>query len=303
MLMNKKIAAIVVTYNRCELLVESIDALLNSSVLCDILIIDNNSTDNTRDKIEKYVHINNFKYFNTGKNIGGAGGFNFGIRKAYELGYDYFWLMDDDTIVKKDTLQKLIDASTFLNNDFGFLSSLALWTDGTECVMNKHEIERNIVCSGDLLKNNLLKISSATFVSFFTKREIVEKVGLPIKEYFIWGDDTEYSLRISRLFSSYFVFNSQVIHKMKENKGTGDIYKLTDIERIKRIGNSIRNDCCTYKRISIKKLLGFTKRTLTSIKKVLANKNPHKATKIKIIAKGYLFGLFAFNPKIEKVSK
>lgn len=48
-----------------------------------------------------YIDQKTIFYFNTGRNLGGAGGFNFGVRKAYEAGYDYIWLMDDDTIVEK----------------------------------------------------------------------------------------------------------------------------------------------------------------------------------------------------------
>jgi GT2 family glycosyltransferase len=98
--MNKTIAGIVVTYNRLALLEECIEALMApTDQSFDILIIDNASTDGTGERMQDYVRNGSIRYFNTGENSGGAGGFNYGIRKAYELGYEYFWLMDDDTIV------------------------------------------------------------------------------------------------------------------------------------------------------------------------------------------------------------
>lgn len=298
---NGNIIAIVVTYNRCELLLEAIEALLNSVVKCDILIVDNASNDGTDEKIKKYLKHDNVNYLNTGANIGGAGGFNYGMKAAYQAGYEYFWLMDDDTIVEKDTLQRFIDAASILNNDFGFLSSFAYWNDGAECVMNRHGFSMDAVCSGALLRNNLVEISTATFVSFFTSRKVVESVGLPIKDYFIWGDDTEYSLRISRKFKSYFVFNSSVHHKMKENKGTGEIYLIRDKERIKRLEFSIRNDCCTFKRFSFRKLLGYSMRTLHSMNEIIQNKGQYKMLKIYVVVKGYVNGLLFFNPKVESI--
>ena len=100
-----KIVAVVVTYNRKELLEENIKALLNQSYEnLDILIIDNASTDGTEKVVKKYVS-DKLKYMNTGANLGGAGGFNFGIRQAIERNYDYCWVMADDTIPTPTALE------------------------------------------------------------------------------------------------------------------------------------------------------------------------------------------------------
>ena len=102
---NKKIAAIVVTYNRKELLKECINALLDQDYEnCDVLVIDNASTDGTENYIAEEIKNKKVKYYNTGANLGGAGGFNYGMRKAVEEKYEYAWVMDDDCIVKRDTL-------------------------------------------------------------------------------------------------------------------------------------------------------------------------------------------------------
>ena len=95
----QKVAATVITYNRKALLAECVKALLCQSVSCDIIIIDNASTDGTGEMVRAIVDPR-ISYINTGSNLGGAGGFNYGMRKAVEAGYDYGWLMDDDTIVK-----------------------------------------------------------------------------------------------------------------------------------------------------------------------------------------------------------
>lgn len=145
-----------------------------------------------------------------------------------------------------------------------------------------------------------MRITTATFVSFFTKRSVVEKVGLPIKEYFIWGDDTEYSNRISAVFPCYLVGKSRVIHKMGVNTATNDIRDIKDISRIERMYYTYRNDCCTYKRQGAKKFLGFTKRTLFTGLLVLFSNNNYKCKKIRVIVKGYCAGL-RFNPQIERI--
>ena len=92
-----KIAAVVVTYNRKDLLLECLSCLQNqnfsdASQACetslDILVIDNASTDGTSKALKPLANTKQILYFNTGSNLGGAGGFNYGMRKAVELGYD-----------------------------------------------------------------------------------------------------------------------------------------------------------------------------------------------------------------------
>ena len=73
---KKDVVAIVVTYNRLTLLRECLDALLKND--CDILVVDNASTDGTKEAV-KQEYVDKVIYKNTGKNIGGAGGFNFGL--------------------------------------------------------------------------------------------------------------------------------------------------------------------------------------------------------------------------------
>ncbi len=301
----KKVAAIVVTYNRCELLKECIDALkllqtFNSIV--EILIIDNASTDNTFQMVQEYLSAGKIHYFNTKKNIGGAGGFHFGMQKAYELGYDYFWLMDDDTIVQPDTLAKLLAADEKLKGTYGFLSSLALWKDGTECFMNYHTIAMDWNLEKRRLQEGLVKVETATFVSFFVKKEVAEQVGLPIKEYFIWGDDTEYSGRIAKEYPCYLVSDSCVTHKMAQNIPSGRITDISDKMRIERMFYSVRNDCCTFRRSGWKSFVRYTVNTMLLCLDVLCHSKEYKGKKMKVILKGYLKGVF-FAPKIEKLKK
>lgn len=276
----KRIVAVVVTYNRCELLKECIEALRSIEEKIDIMVVDNASTDNTSEIVSKYSNDSNFLYYNTGKNIGGAGGFNYGIKRAYKLGYDYIWIMDDDTIVNEDTLQKLVDTANSVQDKFGWLSSLALWTDGKECVMNYHEVAMDWNREKKNILNGRLLCQAATFVSLFLNRKAIQEQGLPIKEYFIWGDDTEYTKRISREYPCYLVLPSQVTHKMKNNEGTTNLWEIEDVDRIERSFYSIRNDFCTFKRISFWKMIGFLKNQIGVLKKVIFTNNPYKMRKM-----------------------
>ncbi len=297
------IASIVVTYNRCDLLIECIEALKMSNIPVDILIIDNASTDSTSKVIAPYVDNESIYYKNTGKNLGGAGGFNVGLKTAYEMGYEYFWLMDDDTIVRNDTLSNILETVNLVGNDFGFISSLALWIDHSVCKMNHHYISSNWNDNKLLIPKGIVSIDVATFVSFFTRREIVKQVGFPIKDYFIWGDDTEYSLRISRSYPCYLSTTSQVIHKMRENQAAADFVDFTDPNRIQRMGFAFRNGCFTHRQRGWKKLLRHIIGGFVLLSKIFVSNKPYKLKKIGVLLKSYFYGLFLFHPKIEIPSK
>lgn len=293
---KKRIVAIVVTYNRKKLLKECIEALLKSETPCDILIVDNNSTDNTYNYISKYIS-DRVIYKNTGENLGGAGGFNFGMKEAIKLGYSYLWLMDDDVIVNENALSKLMDADKALNGNYGFLSSKVFFTDGKLCRMNMQKYVKNWTPSEVHIKNGLYKTNFATFVSFFTKKTVVEKVGLPIKEFFIWGDDIEYTNRISKKFDNYVVMNSKVTHKTKANLGS-DISR--DDERLDRYKYAYRNEMYIAKKNGFKGIVRYIAKINYHILKILIYSKGNKLKKIGIIFSNMFKGI-KFNPKVEYI--
>ncbi len=293
------IVAIVVTYNRKELLKKNIEALLcqNTSNF-DIYIIDNASTDGTKEYISDYIAANKVQYLNTGKNLGGAGGFNFGINEACKAGYDYIWIMDDDTIPFKDCLNELMSADKVLDGNYGFLSSVALWKDNTPCKMNRQKSINNWYDDAQYLKFSLLRIFHATFVSFFVKRETVEKYGLPIKEFFIWGDDVEYSNRLSKAYPCYVVGSSQVLHDTANNEGS-NIAK-DDIGRVNRYKFAYRNEMYIAKKNGIKGLCRQFAKICLHILRVLVSEKGYRFKKWGIIIGSSVRGLF-FNPSVEFV--
>lgn len=213
----KSIAIIVVTYNRLDLLKEVIASIKNQTVQdCDIIVINNGSTDGT----EQWLAGQDYLQFITQSNVGGAGGFFTGIKYAAENGYEFCWMMDDDVICNCDALEKLLLAYNKKSN-IGFVCSKVIGVDG--CPMNTPLVDTRPTENGysdfaDLLEYKMLKIRTGTFVSVLISTAVVYEIGLPYKEYFIWGDDTEYTTRISNKFSAYMVGDSIVVHKRSLQK-------------------------------------------------------------------------------------
>ena len=295
---NKKIAAIVVTYNRKNLLGECIEALLSQkNHNLDIFIIDSASTDGTADFVASLAHPQ-IKYFNTGKNLGGAGGFNFGLKIISKLDYDYYWLMDDDTIVHTDTLETLLLKASELKNNFSFLSSVVLWTDGKLCSMNTPATSSKSIANYEAIKHGLLQIDSCSFVSCFINAEYVKKAGLPISDFFIYGDDMEYTLRLSKYAPGYLNPYSIVTHKMKNNHGIDIIHEPKN--RIDRYYYNFRNLTYIYHKYNPREYRVHKLKRLYLTFKILAKSKDAKFKRIHILNRGYRDGK-KFNPKIEKI--
>jgi rhamnopyranosyl-N-acetylglucosaminyl-diphospho-decaprenol beta-1,3/1,4-galactofuranosyltransferase len=218
--MNTGVCAIVVTFNRRTLLEECVRALLQQTALpTRILVVDNASTDGTPELFSGVFRgEEKVQYERLAENRGGAGGFRHGLKMAHEAGFDWFWLMDDDTIPAPEALQSLVEAHARFPaaGKPVLLSSRVLWTDGTPHSMNVPTVKRSdIDPEGMFLAAELGTISLrwASFVSVLIRRSVVDEFGLPFADYFIWNDDTEYTARLLRRQFGVAVPRSVVVHK------------------------------------------------------------------------------------------
>lgn len=289
----KKVAAIVVTFNKKQLLKQCLDALLDQSYPVSVFVIDNNSKDGTDELIASYTDEPRIHYYNTGANLGGAGGFNYGLKRAYSEGYDYFWLMDDDAVPDTSSLEALISAAETIHYQFGFLCSNVRFSDGTACKMNIPDLDKDWLNEYSHVSDSLLKVSRATFVGFFLSRDIVRRVGLPISDFFIWSDDSNYSHRISAIEPCYIVLNSIIVHHMAINETASIVRDESD--RISRYYYAYRNRHYNARTEGwedkyLLQILTTTIRILTRSKR--------KTQKLYYMYKGFLAGLL-FHPTIE----
>lgn len=296
--MTKCVAAVVVTYNRRALLARCVECLLRQSAPdMDIWVIDNASTDGTGDMLAPMVRDGRVHYANTGGNLGGAGGFEFGLRLAAERDYEYAWIMDDDAMPEPGALEALLRAAKELG-DFGFLSGKTLWTDGSICRMN---VQRDLKLGNITdFTPRLIPCGAATFVSLLVPVSVVREVGLPIGEFFIWADDLEYTRRISRKYPCWVVTDSVTVHCCETNNG-GNI--ATDAPgRIQRYRYAYRNEVVLYRREGLRGAARLLLRTPLHVFRVLTRSDGRKWERIRVIFGGTLEGL-TFHPPIRYPEK
>lgn len=195
------IAAVIVTYNRKELLTENIKMLLKQTRQVDkIFIVDNCSTDGTPEYLieQGWMLSAQFVYIKTEANIGGAGGFYTGMKAAYESGADWIVLMDDDgRMADCYTLEHLYNFGEQLYNSgyrnrMLFINALVQQEEMLSFKMgNKYTVEEAVVAA----KDGLLEGEANPFNGTMVSRELVAKIGYPNKDFFIKGDEVDYKQR------------------------------------------------------------------------------------------------------------
>lgn len=294
--------AIVVTYNRLSKLRSCIAALRASVSPVDILVVNNASTDETSCWLATEADGRALQVLSLPENIGGAGGFNKGARWAVEHGYAYAWLMDDDCYVSPTALSTFLDADRLLKGNYGWLSSVVLWTNGKTCMHNRQRIDPDFHIDLDKLPATLLAARQATFVSLFVKTNIIRQVGLPIKDFFIWGDDDEFTRRISTRTGKrcYVVGASTVTHDVASNEGV--TIANYDFTKLQRFALYYRNQFYSYRQEGIRGIAFYLARTGFHFLKALFLSQDHRLLRCWTIIKGFGEGL-VFSPKIEFVDE
>lgn len=182
---SEKIIIVVVTHNRKSILKQCLLSLLAQSQLPDlIIIVDNASTDGTEEMIQKeFSNHPLLAYVNLGANLGGAGGFHFGSKLAIEKGADWVCLMDDDCLPHKDCIKKLM---MNINNKKNIYSPIVLSIEDKKTTLWGIKARVN---TGNR------EVVTLPFNGFLIHRESIKELDFPEKDFFIYGDDTEYNLR------------------------------------------------------------------------------------------------------------
>ena len=137
-------------------------------------------------------------------------------------------------------------------------------------------------------------------MSLFVKSDVVRKVGLPIKEFFIWGDDIEFTRRISvrNSLPSFLVGKSKVCHAMSTNNGSN--IATDDPERIARYNFAFRNENYLYRKEGLAGFAYYFAKCMYNILKIIKFSNNNTIKRIYVILYNLILGL-SFNPKIERV--
>lgn len=204
-------AAVVVSYNRLGLLKQCLDALEHQTrPLDEIIVVDNGSTDGSAEYVAgEHPDVTLFR---TGKNLGGAGGFAWGVEIALAHGHDGAWLMDDDARPELDAAAPLISLFESMDPEPSFLASLVTAGRDRFNVRNPPGVSTDAQKQVAATRHGAMAIDTATFVGVMINLHAAARTHLPLADFFIWMDDAEYTFRLSRRGPALAVVSSQVNH-------------------------------------------------------------------------------------------
>jgi GT2 family glycosyltransferase len=216
-----RIFACVLTYNRRDILLSCLEAVLGQTARVDrVVVFDNGSTDGTQDFLRERGILENqvIDFVRVEQNLKPAGGFSAMLRHAYDGGCDWAWAMDDDVIPEPDALEELVRAyrAGFKRpSDLGFLVSRVQTPDGRP--NNVPDVEtfqdqQNPPCWAELLHHAMVRVRWSTMNSVLFPRSTFEKFGLPSPDFVYGGEDVDLTMRIVRERPGYIVGRSLATH-------------------------------------------------------------------------------------------
>ncbi|HRP01084.1 MAG TPA: glycosyltransferase family 2 protein [Candidatus Kapabacteria bacterium] len=273
-----KLLISVVTFNRLDLLMKLLNSLRNQTFVAnDILVVNNSSTDGTTEWLSKQSDLIIINQANTGS----AGGQNTAFKFAKENNYDALWAMDDDVLPELDCLEILLQHY----NENTIIAPLRFDKDG-KIFLNETKqynfsnpfksLWKTIISKEDC-NQELIEIEGPTFEGPLIPVNIIKKIGLPDKYFFIFGDDGEYFLRArkynhitylstkSRMNRQLDAPNSEIQFTWKEYYAFRNIIIL-DILYSNKIVRIIRPILYLFKYLTKSKSLDNIKTSLRSFK-------------------------------------
>ena len=270
-------AAVVVTCNRRQLLLEALAAVHAQRWAPDeVIVVDNASADGTAAAVRR--HYPSVRLAELARNTGGAGGFAYGTALALAGGAGLIWYMDDDTVPGPGALRELLAArERYPAQPPALVASRVLWTDGRAHPMNTprrkpfaSQAERRAAAAA-----GCLPIRSASFVSVLVDAGVCRRRGLPRADYFLWNDDFEFTTRLLRGNTGLLCPASVVVHKTAAFGSTDtdpgerffyevrnkiwmfrDPRPLAPAERVAYTGSTLRRWARTFARSRDRRTLG-----------------------------------------------
>lgn len=225
-----RVVAVVVTFNRLALLQRLVERLHQVPEVSEVLIVDNASTDGTGEWLGS-TDAGSVRFRTLAENGGGAGGFHDGLEWAMERDADLVWLMDDDGLPEVDCLPELLARGRGLD----FWGPLVVADDdtsrlvfpirmpGTATILRTvADVERH-ADAPPLVSDVVIP-----FNGVLVTRDLVERIGLPREEFFIWGDDVEYLWRAREAGARVATVSSAlVVHPSVGDLGTPMMFGRT----------------------------------------------------------------------------
>jgi len=204
--MQPAVAIILVNWNGLEVTRNCIDSLQSLHYTNhSVIVVDNASTDGSADALEKaYPHIT---VISSSTNTGFAGGNNIGFRYAFQSGFDYLLMLNNDTIVEPDFLSHLVSYME-QHPDTGVIqprihfehNKNVLWNSGSYYAKWWGFLYTRRVGQPPVADDLKIKqVDWVTGCAFLTRSSLLQQTGLLAENMFMYSEDVDLSFRIAKM--------------------------------------------------------------------------------------------------------
>lgn len=228
--------------------IESLKKIDTSRFKLNVIIIDNGGVEKLNMKNDQWRNAS-LKVIRNEKNLGFSGGSNVAIRHALKEGSDYVIILNNDTYVDKEFIEKLIKIAE-KSEENGILVPKIYFAPGYEFHKGKYKKEELgrvfWYAGGEMDWNNVIghhrgvdevdrgqyettkETELATGCCMLIKKEVFEKIGLFDDKYYLYYEDADLSMRAKKKgFKIVYVPSSIIWHKNAGSAG-GSGSKLQD---------------------------------------------------------------------------
>lgn len=310
-----RLAAVIVTFNRLEKLKITVQKSLEQS-LDLVLIVNNKSTDETEEWLNSIKKSDpRLVIHHLPKNVGGAGGFEFGFKEIRDRG-DMDWLVcyDDDAYPCLGTIDQFKNLK--LSSDIGAVSAAVFDADGGIAEMNRPSLNpfesvkfffKTLLKGRDgfhlsdeiFRKDSEVFVDVSSFVGLFLRTDLLKtELGLPRGELFIYADDVLYTLKLRQLgFKNLFLSRLQFIHDCGSVQA-GSAHFRHPFQPMWKVYYTYRNNIEVFRQIS--GILFLPIFTLKLTQWILCSRfYPNKALYFKMLRTAVKDGLFKKYPYMQ----
>jgi rhamnopyranosyl-N-acetylglucosaminyl-diphospho-decaprenol beta-1,3/1,4-galactofuranosyltransferase len=212
------VCAVLVTHNRKRLLAECLDALFAQiRPVEELFLVDNACTDGTPELLHErgYLARPEVRYLRLERNLGSSGGFARGFEAAMSSRADWLWAMDDDAEPTPDCLRVLLDSPPARDPATVCVCPKVVYPDGSLNEVMRADFRRRLrpLPASRYRAGEHPSIGVTSFVGPLYRMDAVRALDPPKADFFVWGDDVEYSLRLRRLGEIRLVPESVIVHK------------------------------------------------------------------------------------------
>lgn len=314
--MDKDVAIIILNWNAYNDTFECLKSLEHLTYPhFHVFLVDNASQDGSFDKLQQDYKDGKFHipitFIQTGANLGFAGGNNVAIKQAYNQGYQYFWLLNNDTVVDPNALTPLVET---LENDkqVGIVGSkiyyygtnkiwfaggkVNTWTGKTRHIGIKEEDVGQY--------DQLREVDYITGCSLGFRREILETVGYMCEDYFLYYEETDWNIRINNKGWKIVYQPSSVIYHKVSNSSGGERRSMPPYIAYYHVRNPFAMIRKMQKRCSyVRNFVAFLSMLWNVMKKsakIFLLNEDNKFFRIELILKGFID---AINMRMGKLSE